>query len=245
MISPVIDFVEVSKRYPGPPPVDALQSCSLQVRAGEYLAIVGRSGSGKSTMLNIAGLLDRHTAGSYSFDGTDTANLSESDRTTLRATSVGFVFQAFHLLPHRVACENVELAMVYSGAPRASRRDAAGAMLARVGLGDRLSSMPAQLSGGERQRVALARALVNSPRLLLCDEPTGNLDSRTADQIMDLVDELHASGQTIVVITHDPAVSRRAERVVALRDGRLIDLDVYNEGQETEEAIRPSREPSG
>ncbi len=237
MSRPVIDFVEVCKRYPGPPPVDALNGCTLQVYPGDYLAIVGRSGSGKSTLLHIAGLLDRHTSGSYSFDGIDTAALSANDRSTLRARSIGFVFQAFHLLPHRVAGENVELAMIYSGAPRASRRNAARDMLARVGLENRLSALPAQLSGGERQRVALARALVNEPRLLLCDEPTGNLDSSTADQIMELIGELNTSGQTVVVITHDPAVSGRAQRIVALRDGRLISSEEYMGG--TCRMVRP------
>ncbi|MFI0199770.1 MULTISPECIES: ATP-binding cassette domain-containing protein [Streptomyces] len=170
---PVIEFRSVGLTYPGPSPVPALLPCDLTVRRGEYLTIVGPSGSGKSTFLNIAGLLDTPTSGTYLLDGIDTTGIRDKDRTTLRGSRIGFVFQAFHLLPHRSAQENVELAMVYQRIPRARRRTRAQAALVRVGLGHRLEALPTRLSGGERQRVAIARALVTEPSLLLCDEPTG------------------------------------------------------------------------
>jgi putative ABC transport system ATP-binding protein len=219
---PVIEFDRVGKTYPGPPPVHALRDASLQVLAGEHVAIRGRSGSGKSTMMNIAGLLDRPTAGTFRFDGIDVSQLSERTRTALRGSSIGFVFQAFHLLPHRAAFENVELALLYSGVARPARRGRAIEALSRVGLAHRVHALPSRMSGGERQRVAIARALVNRPSLLLCDEPTGNLDSATAAEVLDVIGELHAAGQTVIVITHDDAVASRAGRVLRLADGRLL-----------------------
>jgi putative ABC transport system ATP-binding protein len=220
-IVPVIDFTGVGMTYPGPPPVSALHQCSIQVMPGEFLAIRGKSGSGKSTFLNIAGLLDRPTAGTYRFDGVDTSELGEVARTALRGSSIGFVFQSFHLLPYRAACENVELALMYNGTPRGLRRHQAAEALGQVGLGHRLLALPTTMSGGERQRVAIARALVNRPRLLLCDEPTGNLDTATASSVLDMIDELHAGGQTVVMITHDEAVAARAGRRLTLADGML------------------------
>lgn len=212
----------VGRTYPGPPPVTAVTGVDLIVAQGEYLAITGPSGSGKSTLLNLLGLLDRATSGSYELDGQDVAALSEAELAAIRGQRIGFVFQEFHLLPHQTAVENVMLALLYG--QRRLFRDRLGlaiAALNRVGLGHRVSALPSQMSGGERQRVAFARALVNWPSLLLCDEPTGNLDSGNADAIMDLIDELHSDGQTVLVVTHDRDVASRALRQVAMRDGRL------------------------
>ncbi|MFD9371030.1 ABC transporter ATP-binding protein [Streptomyces sp. NPDC060020] len=220
---PVIQFESVGLTYPGPPPVPALLPCDLTVRRGEYVTIVGPSGSGKSTFLNIAGLLDTPTHGTYLLDGINTTNIKDKERTTLRGSRIGFVFQAFHLLAHRSARENVELAMIYQRVPRSQRRARAHAALVRVGLGHRLDALPTRLSGGERQRVAIARALVTEPSLLLCDEPTGNLDTATADSVLELLDQLHCDGATIVAITHDPQVAARGQRTVSIRDGRLTD----------------------
>lgn len=235
MTAPLIDLRAVSVTYPGPPPVTALRPTDLHVAAGEHVAIVGPSGSGKSTLLNVLGLLDRPTAGRYGLDGVDVASLTEAGRTALRGRRIGFVFQSFHLIGYRTALENVELGQVYAGTPRAERRRNAEAALAAVGLGHRRHALPTTLSGGESQRVAIARALVGSPALLLCDEPTGNLDSATAAGILDLFDDLHATGVTLVVITHDPAVAARARRALTIRDGRLTEPPG---GQPTEEAAR-------
>ncbi|MDR3081873.1 MAG: ABC transporter ATP-binding protein [Streptomyces sp.] len=221
MTAPVIEFRGVSLTYPGPPSVTALQSCELDVAAGEYVTVIGPSGSGKSTFLNIAGLLDSPTQGVYLLDGIDTGVLKDRDRTTLRGQRIGFVFQSFHLLPHRSALENVLLAMVYNSTPRSERHARAREALERVGLGHRIDALPSRLSGGERQRVAVARAVVSRPSLLLCDEPTGNLDTATAGALLALFDQLHADGMTIMVITHDQEVARRGQRTVAIRDGVL------------------------
>lgn len=223
-VPPVVELRGAGLTYPGTPPVEALKSCDLVVGRGEFLTVVGPSGAGKSTFLNIVGLLDVPTSGSYLLDGVDTGALRDADRTALRAQRIGFVFQAFHLLPHRTAWENVALALVYRGSGRAERRARAREALDRVGLGHRADALPTTLSGGERQRVAIARALVGAPSLLLCDEPTGNLDSATAESILELVDELHRDGMTVVVITHDPAVAARGDRTVAIRDGALSEL---------------------
>ena len=223
---PVIEFRGVGLTYPGPPPVQALKACELAVEQGEYVTVVGPSGSGKSTFLNIAGLLDAPTEGRYLLDGIDTGALSDADRTGLRGRRIGFVFQSFHLLPHRSATENVMLAMVYNGGVRRDRAERARAALERVGLGHRADALPTRLSGGERQRVAIARALVARPSLLLCDEPTGNLDTATAESILLLLDELHSDGMTLLVITHDPDVAARGQRTVAIRDGILSEQAV-------------------
>ncbi|MEU6988787.1 ABC transporter ATP-binding protein [Streptomyces sp. NPDC046324] len=216
-----MEFRQVGLTYPGPPPVAALRPCDLAVGRGEFVAVVGPSGSGKSTFLNIAGLLDAPTDGTYLLDGIDTGSLRDADRTALRGRRIGFVFQSFHLLPQRSALENVTLALVYNGAPRRERAARAREALEQVGLGHRVDTLPTRLSGGERQRVAVARALVTRPSLLLCDEPTGNLDTANADAVLALLEKLHADGMTVVVITHDPAVAARAKRTVTIRDGRL------------------------
>lgn len=219
--APVIEFRGVGLTYPGPPPVHALHPCELLVRRGEFITVVGPSGSGKSTFLNVAGLLDSPTTGRYLLDGIDTAALPDGERTALRGRRIGFVFQSFHLLPHRSALENITLAMLYTGIPRAQRLVRARAALDQVGLGHRAGAVPGRLSGGERQRVAIARALVGRPSLLLCDEPTGNLDSANASSVLGLLDDLHGSGMTVLVITHDLEVARRGRRTVTIRDGRL------------------------
>lgn len=219
--SPVIYLHGVGRTYPGPPPVFALRGVNLKVEQGDYVAITGPSGAGKSTMLNVIGLLDQLTEGRYELDGIDVSAVSEATRSAIRGSRIGFVFQSFHLLPHRTALENVVLAQVYNHQPHGHRRDAALAVLTRVGLAHRVNALPTSLSGGERQRVAIARAIVNRPKLLLCDEPTGNLDSAATQSLLDLLDELNAAGLTIVVITHESEVAVRARRRVEICDGQL------------------------
>ncbi|WP_309237179.1 ABC transporter ATP-binding protein [Actinomadura sp. BRA 177] len=223
MIPPVIDFTSVGRTYPGPPPVTALEDVNLVVGRGEYVSVVGPSGSGKSTFLNLIGMLDRPTTGAYRLDGIETSLLKERQRTALRGRRIGFVFQAFHLLSHRNAAENVMLSQLYVGVRRKDRRRQAMAMLDRVGLSNRANSLTSQMSGGERQRVAIARALVNKPSLLLCDEPTGNLDSKTAHEVMSLIESLHAGGLTVLLVTHDDSLAARALRTVTIRDGHLTE----------------------
>ncbi len=219
--APVVELREAARDYPGDPPVHALRPTSLAVSSGDYLCIVGPSGSGKSTLLHLLGLLDRPTSGEYLLDGIPTAAAPERERARMRAGHIGFVFQAFHLLPHRSVLDNVMLATLYAGVPRAERRSRAQAALERVGLAHRVGFLPTLLSGGERQRVAVARAVVTSPRILLADEPTGNLDTENSASVLDLFDELHADGQTLVIITHNPEVSARAQREVHIVDGVL------------------------
>jgi putative ABC transport system ATP-binding protein len=220
-VPPVIELRDLTRSFPGDPPVHALRRADLVVGRGDYVSVVGPSGSGKSTLLHLLGLLDRPTSGDYLLDGLPTRDLAERDRSALRGGRIGFVFQSFHLLPHRSVLDNVLLATLYSGVPRAERRDRALAALERVGMGHRLEFLPPVLSGGERQRVAVARAVIASPHVLLADEPTGNLDSATSAGVLDLFDDLHADGLTLVVITHDPVVSARARRRVRIEDGVL------------------------
>jgi putative ABC transport system ATP-binding protein len=221
MTAPVIELHGLTRTYPGPPPVHALRPADLVIEAGDYVAVTGPSGSGKSTLLHLLGLLDSPTAGSYLLDGLDTSTLPDRDRSGLRGRRIGIVFQAFHLLAYRTALENVLLAELYNRTSRSTRIQAAADALGAVGLEHRLDALPTTLSGGESQRVAIARALVSRPSLLLCDEPTGNLDSRNAATLMDLLDQLNADGLTIVIITHDAGVAARAGRIVAISDGIL------------------------
>lgn len=223
---PVVVFEQVARTFPGPPPVEALKPADLTIDHGEYLAIVGPSGSGKSTLLHLLGLLDSPTSGTYYLNGIDTRSLSERERAGLRASDIGFVFQAFHLLNHRTNVENVMLADVYRVGGRRNRRERAIEALNDVGLSHRLEGNPTTLSGGERQRVAIARALVSEPSLLLADEPTGNLDTVTGEQIMSLFADLHARGLTIAVITHDDSVAAQAGRAVRIRDGSVEAADL-------------------
>jgi putative ABC transport system ATP-binding protein len=222
--APIVELRDVTRSFPGPPEVQALKQVNLSVSAGDYISIVGPSGSGKSTMLNLLGLLDRPSVGEYYLSGELTTQFDETQRATVRATTIGFVFQAFHLLPHRSVLDNVLMPMLYSGVPRAERETRARDALRRVGLSHRLEFSPVTLSGGERQRVAVARAVVSSPRLLLADEPTGNLDQGTSGEVMELFEELNADGLTLVVITHDDAIARRARRTIRISDGRLSEV---------------------
>lgn len=218
---PVVVLDAVSRVFDSDPPVEALKQIHLVVQPGDHLAIIGPSGSGKSTLLNVLGLLDRPTTGRYLLDGIDTAVLSDSGRAAERGRRIGFVFQSFHLLPYRTVEENVMLSELYLGTSRKDRRRRAAEALDRVGLSHRRTFEPIRLSGGERQRVAIARALLGEPSLLLCDEPTGNLDSKNTDSVLGLFDELHAQGLTILVITHDNDVAQRAQRRVRMVDGEL------------------------
>lgn len=221
----VLELAGIGRTYvSGEVEVAALADVNLTVGRGEYVSIVGPSGSGKSTLLNIVGLLDRPTSGSYLFEGLEVADLDETTRTAVRGRRIGFVFQAFHLLSHRTVVENVTLSMLYTGVSAKERTDRARAALASVGLDHRADFTPTRLSGGERQRVAIARAIVADPAILLADEPTGNLDSKTSDAILGLFDELRAGGLTIVMITHDASVASRADRSVRIRDGKLTEL---------------------
>ena len=220
-VTPLVRVEGLSRRFGSDPPVDALADVTFNVDPGEWVAIVGRSGSGKSTLLNVLGCLDLPTSGSYQFEGIEVSGLSDQERAGLRGGYIGFVFQAFHLLSHRTVTENVMLAEVYQNQPSEGRHDRAVAALERVGLSDRASFLPIHLSGGESQRVAIARALMGSPHLILCDEPTGNLDSGNTSQILDLLDELNRDGATIIMITHERDVAERASRRITLVDGRL------------------------
>jgi putative ABC transport system ATP-binding protein len=225
-----VDLREARKLYPrGSKGVAALDGVSLTVAEGEKLAIMGPSGSGKSTLLSILGCLDRPTSGEYLLDGEPVSSLDDDRLSLLRNRHIGFVFQSFHLLPQLTVAENVETPLLYGHVPPHEWRPRALASLARVGLAERAEHRPSELSGGEAQRAAIARALVTEPRLLLADEPTGNLDSVTGEEIARLLDALHAEGRTIILVTHNEALARRSERMIRLRDGRV----------EAEERLRP------
>ena len=222
--TPVVELRGLGRTYSTDPPVEALRGVDLTIHRGDFVAVVGPSGSGKSTLLNVLGCLDRQTSGAYLVDGIDVAALDDRELAALRGRRIGFVFQTFNLLPHRSALDNVMLAEVYIGAPRAGRRARALACLERVGLSHRSDFLPTKLSGGQQQRVAIARALMGSPSLLLCDEPTGNLDSVNTASVLQLFAELGAEGLTLVVVTHDQQVASLAHREVRIVDGRLTDV---------------------
>ncbi len=221
-MAPIITLEDVTKTYQmGDVEVRALRGVTLAIEKGEFVAIMGQSGSGKSTLMNLIGCLDRPTTGRYWLDGVEVSGLSRDQLAKIRNRTLGFVFQSFNLLSRTSALENTELPLLYAGMGRHQRHAQARASLERVGLGDRMHHTPSQLSGGQQQRVAIARALVNGPRVILADEPTGNLDSRTSVEVMALFQELGRSGITVVLVTHEPDVATFAGRVVILKDGRL------------------------
>jgi putative ABC transport system ATP-binding protein len=220
----VIDLVGISKLYQlGGVEYPALSDVSLAIKRNDFLALTGASGSGKSTMMNIIGCLDSPTSGRYTLDGEEVAGLDEEQLASVRNRKIGFVFQNFYLMPRMTALDNVAQPLIYRGISPAKRRAHAELALQRVGLGDRMRHRPNEMSGGQRQRVAVARALVGRPELLLADEPTGNLDSRTAREIMDLFSQLHAEGQTVIIVTHDPGIAACCKRLVRLHDGRIAE----------------------
>jgi putative ABC transport system ATP-binding protein len=223
-VLPVAELLNVDKIYgQGEAQVKALDNLCLRVERGDYLAVMGTSGSGKSTAMNIIGCLDRPSSGTYRLNGVAVETLSDDQLADVRNRELGFVFQQFHLLPQLTAIENVILPMIYAGVPSDQRRQRARLALERVGLGHRLDNRPNQLSGGQQQRVALARAIINQPALLLADEPTGALDSRTTEEVLEIFDDLNAQGITILLVTHEAEVGARAGRVVHFRDGRVAD----------------------
>ena len=220
----LIDIRDITKVYEmGEEKVHALSGVTLAVERGEYLAIMGPSGSGKSTLMNLIGCLDTPTSGSYVLNGREVGTMSDDELAAIRNQEIGFVFQTFNLLPRTNALHQVELPLVYSGLARKERRERAVRALEAVGLSDRMNHHPSELSGGQRQRVAVARALINDPSILLADEPTGNLDSQTGAEIMALVDELNARGNTIVLVTHEEDIAAHARRIVRLLDGKVRD----------------------
>jgi putative ABC transport system ATP-binding protein len=222
----VIDLSKVTKIYQtGSLSVAALRGVTLTINTGEYVAIIGPSGSGKSTLMHILGCLDTPSSGTYNLAGEHVAGMTEAALAEVRNRRIGFVFQQFNLLASRSAWQNVELPLIYAGVGRSERKERAMAALGRVGLAGRVQHRPGELSGGQQQRVAVARALVTEPDLILADEPTGNLDSKSARDVMDLMDELHQSGRTLVLITHDTGVASASERVLGIRDGLLTEDD--------------------
>jgi putative ABC transport system ATP-binding protein len=224
----IIETTNISKRYiMGEEIIDALKSVTISVNKGEYVAFMGPSGSGKSTLMNIIGCLDTPTTGKYVLNGQDVSQMTENELATVRNKEIGFVFQTFNLLPRQTSLENVALPLIYAGYSKSDRTELAMAALKGVGLENRAGHKPNELSGGQRQRVAVARALVNSPSILLADEPTGNLDSKTSYEIMDLFDQLHSKGNTIVMVTHEDDIAQYAHRIVRMRDG-LVESDLIN-----------------
>lgn len=224
----IIETREISKRYVmGSEIIDALKSVTITVNKGEYVAFMGPSGSGKSTLMNIVGCLDTPTSGTYILNGQDVSNMSENALAEVRNKEIGFVFQTFNLLPRQTSLENVALPLIYAGYSKADRTEKAMLALKNVGLDHRAGHRPNELSGGQRQRVAVARALVNDPSILLADEPTGNLDTKTSYEIMDLFDQIHSKGNTVIMVTHEEDIAEYAHRIVRLRDG-LIESDRAN-----------------
>ncbi|QRV17067.1 ABC transporter ATP-binding protein [Haloterrigena salifodinae] len=238
---------DVRKTYQLGEPVHALDGVSLEIPRGSYTAIMGPSGSGKSTLMNLVGCLDTPTAGTVVVDGEDVAALTDRERTTLRGTTVGFVFQTFNLMPRLTATENVALPQLFQNVDRERRRERARELLERVGLADRTDHLPNELSGGQRQRVALARALVNDPAIVLADEPSGNLDTDTEADILDLFGEFHEAGTTMIVVTHERHVAERAERIVHLLDGKIERIEILDEseGQQADDPSSRDRTDSG
>jgi len=229
---PMIETDNLWKTYVmGSERVHALRSVSMTIERGEYVAIMGPSGSGKSTLMNLIGCLDTPTQGEYWLNEKRVREMNDNELANIRNREIGFVFQTFNLLPRATALHNVELPLIYNGTPRAEREQMAKLALEKVELGDRMSHKPSELSGGQRQRVALARALVNNPSIILADEPTGNLDSRTSEEIMKLFDALHRLGNTIITVTHEASVARHAKRVLSILDGNIASDETIPESQ--------------
>jgi len=228
-MQPIISVKELKKTYiMGSTQVHALKSVTLDIVNNEYVALMGPSGSGKSTLMNLLGCLDTPTAGDYVLNGTNVSTMSDGELAEVRNKEIGFVFQTFNLLPRLSALENVALPLVYAGKSKSQRLERAQEVLTMVGLGDRVDHKPNELSGGQRQRVAIARALVNDPSIILADEPTGNLDTKTSMEIMGIFEKIHQHGNTIILVTHEPDISEHAHRIIRLRDG-LVESDVENE----------------
>jgi putative ABC transport system ATP-binding protein len=231
----MIEINDIAKIYKmGKMEVKALQSISIDIAANEYVALMGPSGSGKSTLMNILGCLDTPTKGTYILNGTDVSHLVDNELAEIRNSEIGFVFQTFNLLPRYTALENVALPLIYAGMGKKEREIRAKEVLEQVGLGDRMEHKPNELSGGQRQRVAVARALVNKPSIILADEPTGNLDSKTSVEIMQLFSDIHQAGNTVILVTHEPDIAKNAERIVLLRDGMIEsdEVKVVNDSSE-------------
>lgn len=227
-MSNVIEIRDIIRDFQlGQETVHVLKGIDLDIETGDYVAIMGPSGSGKSTLMNLLGCLDTPTAGSYILNGKDVSQMSDDELAEIRNTEIGFVFQTFNLLPRTTALDNVALPMVYAGASKSDRTKRAQEVLTDVGLADRMDHKPNQLSGGQRQRVAVGRALVNKPSIILADEPTGNLDSKTGHEIMNLFDDIHKAGNTVIMVTHEEEVAAHAKRVIRLRDG-VIESDIRN-----------------
>jgi putative ABC transport system ATP-binding protein len=221
----LIDLKEITKDYQvGLEAVHALRGITLKIDKGEYVAIMGPSGSGKSTLMNILGCLDTATAGDYKLNKTNVSTMNDDQLAEIRNREIGFVFQTFNLLPRATALHNVELPLIYNGTPAAKRKEMAEGALEKVGLKDRMHHRPNELSGGQRQRVAIARALVNDPSIILADEPTGNLDTRTGDEIMEICEDIHDAGNTIILVTHEEYIAEHSDRIIRLRDG-LVERD--------------------
>ena len=235
--APVVELDGAYRTYGTTLPVEALRPCWLRIHAGDYVAITGPSGSGKSTLLNVLGLLDTLSGGRYLLDGENVSQLADADRAAVRNRRLGFCFQSFHLLAYRTSAENVELPLLYAAVPYRQREVRAREALHRVGLEHRVDAFPTTLSGGERQRVAIARALVTRPSVLLCDEPTGSLDSTTSTAVLDLLDELNDEGLTVVVVTHEAHVAERARRWVHIRDGELTEAGQESSDHATPQAV--------
>jgi putative ABC transport system ATP-binding protein len=224
-MSKVIEMRNITRDFPlGQEIIKVLKGIDLDIERGEYVAFMGPSGSGKSTLMNLLGCLDTPTSGKYTLNGNDVSQMSDDDLAEIRNKEIGFVFQTFNLLPRTTALENVALPMVYAGATKAERTARAQEVLTDVGLADRMDHKPNQLSGGQRQRVAVGRALVNKPSIILADEPTGNLDSKTSLEIMNLFDDIHAAGNTVILVTHEEDIAAHAHRIIRLRDG-IIESD--------------------
>lgn len=243
--NPLITLTDIGRKYViGAETIHALKSVTLTISKGEFVALMGPSGSGKSTLMNILGCLDTPTKGVYILNGNQVSEMSDSELAEIRNKEIGFVFQTFNLLPRSSSLENVALPLVYAGVGRAEREDRAQKTLESVGLGNRVGHKPNELSGGQRQRVAVARALVNNPSIILADEPTGNLDTKTSAEIMELLEEIHSKGNTIILVTHEEDIAQHAHRIVRMRDG-LIENDYMNEQVKTVSPRLPDLRKNG